>query len=135
MYAYVRRYCTDTECDGAAYYLFAPVPKNFDLASVPADPAVMEAYLRVRIGGSTSVDEAIFEAVRATLEFTPTPPETRASAIRMLARLGGITVTEGTSDPRGRAATRIDFIDEQHRPGYVNSIFIDPETTRIIQNP
>lgn len=113
----------------AHYYVFAPVPKNYDLHSVPADPALMEAYLRLRVGGSTSVEEAMFEAVRETLGFTPTPAATRVTTFRMLARIPGVTVTEGSTDPAGRPATRLSFVDEEHRPGIVNSIYLDAATT------
>ena len=117
---------------GAAHFIFRPAPKNYDLNTVPADPAVMEAYLRALVGGSTSAEEALFEAVRATLAFTPTPVDTRVAAIRMLARVTGVTVVEATTDPLGRPATRVDFVDDRHRPGLVNSIFLDPDTTQLL---
>lgn len=118
--------------DEPASYIFAPAPRNYDLNAVPADPAVMEAYLRARVMGSSSVEEALFEAVRETLAFTPTPAATRAASIRMLAGVPGVTVTENTTDPRGRPATKVAFVDEKHRPGIVNAIYLDPATTQVV---
>lgn len=137
-YAYATRRSTWTAADGwawahqtgddPAYYIFRPAPKNYDLNAVPADPAVMEAYLRAKVMGSSSVEEALFEAVKATLIFTPTPASTRAASIRMLASVPGIMVTENTTDPAGRPATRVAFVDAKNRPGIVNAIYLDPLT-------
>lgn len=118
--------------DDPASYIFPPAPRNYDLNAVPADPDVMEAYLRARVMGSSSVEEALFEAVRGTLGFTPTPATTRAAAIRMLAGVPGITVTENATDPEGRPATKVAFVDEQHRPGMVNAIYLNPRTTQVV---
>jgi hypothetical protein len=118
--------------DDAAWYIFKPSPRNYDLNSVPADPTIMEAYLRARVLGSSSIEEALFEAVNATLIFTPTPAVTRAAALRMLARVPGVTVTENTTDPDGRPATEVRFVDEDHRPGITNSMYLDPATTQLL---
>lgn len=113
------------------YYIFSPVPSNYSLDAVPAVPWVMEAYLRTLVMGSTSVEEALFVAVSDTLMFTPTPADTRAAAIRMLAGVSGVTVTENTTDPAGRPATEIAFVDEKHRPGIVNAMYLDPATAHL----
>lgn len=118
--------------DQAAYYIFEPVPRNWDLNLVPADPTVMEAYLRARVMGSSSVNEALFVAVSDTLTFEATPAATRAAAIRMLAGVPGVTVVEQTTDPQGRPATEIRFADEEHRPGVVNSVFLDPTDSDLL---
>jgi len=118
--------------DDPAFYIFRPAPRNYDLNAIPADPAVMEVYLRARVMGSSSVEEALFEAVKETLVFTPTPAATRAASIRMLASVPGVTVTENTTDPKGRPATKVAFNDEQHRAGIVNAIYVDPATTQVI---
>ena len=118
--------------DDAAYYVFAPVAKNYDLNSLPPNPTTMEAYLRARVMGSSSVDEALFVAVKDTLLFTPTPAATRAAAIRMLASVPGVTVTEKALDPRGRPATKVAFVAEQHRPGVVSAMYLDPVTTQVV---
>ncbi|MDQ7991694.1 MAG: hypothetical protein AAGC63_14915 [Propionicimonas sp.] len=118
--------------DDPAYYIFPPAPRNYDLNAVPADPTVMEAYLRARVMGSSSVEEALFEAVKETLAFTPTPAATRAASIRMLAGVPGVTVTENTTDPNGRPATKVAFVDEQRRPGVVNALYLDPDTTQVV---
>lgn len=118
--------------DDAAYHLFSPVPRNYDLNLVPADPTVMEAYLRARVMGSSSVEEALFVAVVNTLSFDPTPAATRAAAIRMLAGVPGVTVTEGATDPRGRPATEVRFVDEKHRPGVANSLYLDPADAQLL---
>lgn len=118
--------------DDPAFYIFKPAPRNYDLNAVPADPGVMEAYLRARVMGSSSVEEALFEAVKETLAFTPTPAVTRAASIRMLAGVPGVTVTENTTDPKGRRATKVAFVDEQHRAGIVNAIYVDPATTQVV---
>lgn len=118
--------------DDAAYHLFSPVPRNWDLNLVPADPTVMEAYLRARVMGSSSVEEALFVAVVDTLSFEPTPAATRSAAIRMLAGVPGVTVTEDATDPLGRPATEVRFVDEAHRPGVVKSIFLDPADTQLL---
>jgi hypothetical protein len=118
--------------DDAAWYIFKPSPRNYDLNAVPADPTVMEAYLRARVLGSSSVEEALFEAVRETLMFTPTPAATRIAAIRMLARVPGVTVDEDAADPSGRDATEVRFVDEDHRPGIVNAMYLDPSNTQLM---
>jgi hypothetical protein len=140
--AYTSRRSTWTAADGwswvhqtgndPAWYIFKPGPKNYDLNDVPADPAIMETYLRARVLGSSSVEEALFEAVKETLIFTPTPAATRAAAIRMLARVPSVTVVEDTADPSGRDATEVRFVDEDHRPGIVNAIYLDPGNTQLI---
>lgn len=118
--------------DEAAYYIFAPAPMTYNLSDAPTDPVRMEAYLRDRVTGSSSVEEALFEAIRETLAYTPTSPRTRAAAIRMLAGVKGVTVTENEKDPAGRPATRVTFVDEENRPGETNSMFLDPATAAML---
>jgi len=115
-----------------AYYIFAPAERPYDLQAVPPDPAAMEAYLRARVQGSTSVDEAMYEAVQDQLMFTLTSPATRAAAIRMLGRIEGTSVTEGAADPSGRPSTKVAFVDEQKRPGEVKSMFFNPEDSQLL---
>ncbi len=118
--------------DDPAYYIFQPAPRNYDLNLAPADPALMQAYLRARVMGSSSVEEAIFEAVKETLIFTPTPAATRAAAIRMLKDVPGVSVVEDSTDPAGRSATEVRFVDDKNRPGMENSIFLDSADTQLL---
>ncbi|MGC3954317.1 MAG: hypothetical protein QM804_08730 [Propionicimonas sp.] len=118
--------------DDPGYHLFQPVPRNYDLNLVPANPTVMEAYLRARVMGSNSIDEALFVAVKDSLTFEATPAATRAAAIRMLAGVAGVTVIERTTDPQGRPATEVRFVDEANRPGVVTSMFLDPVDTQLL---
>ncbi|MCA0252284.1 MAG: hypothetical protein LCH76_08380 [Actinobacteria bacterium] len=126
-WAWVRQTGSD-----AAYHLFSPIPRNYDLNLVPADPIVMEAYLRARVMGSNSVDEALFVAAQDTLRFDATPAATRAAALRMLAGVPGVTVAENVTDPQGRPATEVRFVDEKNRPGVVQSVFLDPSDAQLL---
>jgi hypothetical protein len=118
--------------DDPGYYIFSPIPWRDNLASAPADPKLMAAYLRLRVSGSTSVDEAMFVAVADQLRDNPMSAATRAAAIRMLADVGGITVTENTKDPAGRAATKVGFVDQKRRPGEIQSIYLDPTNCHLL---
>jgi hypothetical protein len=121
------------------YYLFPhPDHQSVDYPSpayartLPTDPAELEAYLRARVDGSTTQDEAVFTAIGAMLRLGYVPAPVRATAIKTLARLPEVTTSTATT-LNHRTALRVDFIDKRHRPGAVASLFFDPQTSALVQ--
>jgi hypothetical protein len=110
--------------------------ENFDeptaafLATFPTNPDQLRSFLRARVTGSSSKDEAVFVAVGDTLRTGLPSPALRAAAFRVLQRTGHITVTANARDARGRASIRVDFTG---RKAGVDSLYFDPTTSRIME--
>lgn len=112
------------------HYIFPPLDgwmRPGYAATMPTEPHALDAFLRARAMGSSSQDEAVFVAINEMLKAEAAPPAVRAAAIRVLALNPKVTVENG-SDPIGRAALVVTFIDEGTRPGVRQIMFLDGAT-------
>lgn len=100
-------------------------------AAMPGEPHLLDAFLRARVMGPTSVDEAVFSAISDMLRQEAAPPKVRAAALGVLGLNPKVTV-ERVPDPQGRPALKATFVDEQARPGVRQSLYIDPQTGLIL---
>ena len=100
------------------------------LATYPTDPDALKSFLRTRVHGSTSTDEAVFVAIGDMLRTQLPSPELRAAGFRVLAMTDHVRVTPGVADARGRSTVRVDFTG---RPHVTESLFFDPATSRITE--
>ncbi|WP_040160751.1 hypothetical protein [Nigerium massiliense] len=96
-------------------------------ATMPTEPHLLDAFLRARVTGSTSPDEAVFVAVGDMLRQEAAPATVRAAAIGVLGLNPKVTVQK-TTDPRGRQALKVTFVDERTRPGMMQFLYLDPVT-------
>ena len=115
---------------GDHYHLIPALCYPWSLDGATPDPAGIVDYLRTRVTGSNSNDEAVFEAITAHLREGVVPADLRAAEIRALGLIGHVTVTENAVDPAGRPATQVDFID----PGYPQGrrFYFDPADSQIL---
>lgn len=100
-------------------------------ATMPAEPHLLDAFLRARILGSSSPDEAVFVAVGDMLGQEAADPELRAAAIGVLGLNPHVTV-ERTRDPEGRDALKATFTDETTRPGTRQYLYLSPDTGALL---
>lgn len=108
----------------------APTPRY--LATLPTDPGALQTYLLTHVCGSSSRDEAMFVGVADMLRGDFASPALRVAAIQVLQRTPHVTA-KSSHDSRGRAALQVDFIDQSIRPGEVQSLFFDPNTSSILE--
>ena len=111
-------------------YLFSPSRgwSSPDYAStMPTEPHLLDAFLRVRVLGSTSQDEAVFVAIGDMLRAEAATPAVRAAAIGVLGLNPRVTVAH-TDDPQGRRALKVTFADPAARPGMEQFLYLDPST-------
>lgn len=109
------------------------IPTAAFLRALPTDPDRLRDYMRSHVSGSTSTDEAVFEAVDDLMRSGLPSPTLRATAFRVLEETGHVTVHADARDALGRSAIQVDFMDQQRRPNEVQSLFFDPKTSRVIQ--
>lgn len=76
-------------------------------ASLPDEPAALAAYLHSHVSGSSSHEEAVFEAVSELARSHFLPPETLAAALQVLAEVDGVETKDVTVD--GRPAVEITY--------------------------
>lgn len=107
-------------------------PSTSFLAGLPTDPAALGSYLRTHVHGSSSRDEAVFVAVRDMLYGGFAPPTLRTAVLRVLENTNHVTA-QGGDDPAGQPAVKVSFIDQNTRPGGVQTLYFDPDTARIVQ--
>jgi hypothetical protein len=110
-------------------------PTREFLASLPTDPRPLREYLRSHVSGSSSKDEAVFVIVGDALrDFDGlATPELRAGLLGVLGLTGHVEVHAGARTLLGQPATRVDFVDAQHRPGEIDSLFFDPKTAQLVE--
>lgn len=111
-------------------FIFAPADgwmRPGFAATMPTDPHELDAFLRARVTGSTSQDEAVFVAIGDMLRQEAAPPALRAAALRTLGLNPKATVTKG-QDPTGRPCLVVTFVDEGQRPGERQVLFLDEGT-------
>lgn len=124
----------DTEKDRNDYYIFPPVEglsSPAAMRAMPTEPDALDRYLRDRVSGSTSQDEAVFVAVNDIVRTGYAPPSLRAAGIRLLARASLGTV-ESAYDPQGRPATKVTFVDETARPGEQQITFFQAGSGQVL---
>ncbi len=116
------------------YYLFEPGwgwMRPGYAATMPTEAHALDLFLRTRVSGSTSQDEAVFVAIGDMLKQEAAPPDLQAAAIRTLGLNPKVRVTR-EKDPSGRPAVKATFIDEGARPGSSSSLFLDPATGALL---
>ncbi|SRR5580765_1467291 len=87
------------------------------VAKLPTSPSDLMAYLRARVQGSNSTDEAIFVAVGDMTRMGYVPPAVRAALISVAGALPEVTAT------RSGGRTTLAFVDESTRPGSQSLVF------------
>ena len=124
--------CASAELRGTT--TFGNADQNF-FNNLPTDPDALNTYMRSHVGGSSSKDEAVFVAVEDVLRTAGglASPQLRAALIGVLAQTNHVTVREDVRDVLNRAATRVDFKDQERRPGELNSLYFDPSTSQLVQ--
>lgn len=131
-----RRSGGKTECNhfrpSGAPTFDGPTKAFFD--RLPTDVAVLQAYLRTHVMGSTSRDEAVFVAAGDMLRLHDglATSRLRASLVAVLSRTPRITVHPDVRDFLGRPAVRADFVDQDNRPGELASLYFDATTFQLL---
>ncbi|MDO5498255.1 MAG: hypothetical protein Q4F67_01090 [Propionibacteriaceae bacterium] len=114
-------------------YPLAESPTGWDkTADMPRDPAALERWLRLRVSGSLTKDEAVFVALTDMLRRNNPDPELRAVMIETLPRISQVVVETGRADSLGRAATVISRA-EPERQGLVDRYYFSPATGRFLE--
>jgi hypothetical protein len=124
-----RRFRTTTE-----FYVLPPIwgwMRPGYAATMPTEPHALDLFLRARVSGSSSQDEAVFAAIGDMLKQEAAPPALRAAAIRVLGMNPRVAVAVDR-DPIGRPALRATFRDERARPGVQQSLYIDPDSGALL---
>lgn len=120
--------------DEPAHFIFAPYAAWRWVTEVRPRAEDLDAHLRTRMVGATpsEVDDQLFNFVYevfsvATLPAGTLPGSYREALVDMLAGLGGVTVTRNVPDPDGRTSTQVTFVTDDHRPGMVQSLYLDAD--------
>lgn len=110
-------------------------PTRDFFAGLPTDVAQLKTYLRSHVSGSSSRDEAVFVAVGDALRNGDllATSELRAALVDVLGETPGVTVHPDQRDYLDRPATRLDFVNEQTRPGEIQSVYFDPQTYQLLE--
>jgi hypothetical protein len=108
----------------------APSPRF--LADLPTDVSTLRDYIRSRVHGSASKDEAVFVAVGDMLRGGMASPQLRAAAIRVLERTPHITASSG-KDSLSRPALVITFDDRHARANETEALLFDPNTSVLLE--
>lgn len=93
---------------------------------MPTEPHLLDAFLRLRVQGSASQNEAVFVAIGDMLRAEAAPPAVRAAAIGVLGLNPGVNV-DRTTDAQGRDAVRATLV-EPARPGETQTLMLDSRT-------
>lgn len=105
----------DIEYDGSlSYYLFPPLkglrPSHLpaDVAALPTNPTLLDAWVRLQVSGSSSTDEAVFVYYGDVLRLGFVPPTVRKAMVTAMGRLPHTTVeTSATID--GRTCLKVTY--------------------------
>ncbi len=95
-------------------------------ATMPTEPHLLDAFLRARVSGSASQDEAVFVAIGDMLRQEAAPADLRGAAIRVLGLNPHVRVARETF--ANRTAVRASFVDESVRPGVAQSLVLEAAT-------
>lgn len=98
-------------------------------ASLPDEPEALRAYLEEHVSGSSSHEEALFDAVSDLVHSHFLPPETLSAALGALADVDGVSTEDVVVD--GRPAVEITY---SHWLGLLgrHSITVDRETAQVV---
>lgn len=110
-------------------------PTQAFFAALPTDVGALARFMRDRVDGSSSREEAVFVAVGDALRTADglASPRLRAAFVAVLSRTPGVVVHENAQDYLGRPAVRADFVDERKRPGEIASLYFDPTTFQLLE--
>jgi hypothetical protein len=109
------------------------------LNGLPKDSKKLYSYLSSHAVGERDNAEAVFVVVADLLRAGAglTSAKIRSALIAVLARTPYVTVQRGTTDQRGRPATRIVFADPHGEPSSVRSsyksLYFDPATAQLLE--
>jgi hypothetical protein len=105
-------------------------------ASLPTDVTQLNSYIRNHVEGSSSHDEAVFVAVGDALSTADglASPRLRAAMVGVLSLTPGVTIHENVQDYLGRPALRADFVNQEIRPGEVESLYFDPTSFQLTES-
>jgi hypothetical protein len=121
-------------------------PTDSDVSGLSTDPNVLYGQMLERTGAGGSSPEPEFspgpeltpgvtagslqDAVGNLLQDPNGSPELRAALYEVATRIPNVTITEGSTDPAGRAATRFDFPDIPD--GGHDVWYFDPTTKQLM---
>lgn len=120
-----------------AHFIFAPSTDWQSIRQAPPDAAAIGKTLRPRFQATglpplnrSELDDVLFQFVYDEMAVAPLPDgalpdDYRQALVDLLAGLDGATRTSGVSDPEGRTATRITYVNQQAQPGMTRSLYFD----------
>lgn len=129
----------DSAPGGSVRYFHFSVPSQDSVntpspafaATFPTQPGQLEAFLRSRVSGSSSQNEALFVAIGDMMRLGYVPPAVRGAALEVLADLPEVTATTTTLD--GVDVTRVDFSDQSIRGDLTFSLYFDSATAALVK--
>lgn len=116
--------------DEPAQFIFAPDTDWAVLRDPPADPRVLERSLTPATDATAAErDAALFDFVVdvlgvETLPAGALPAASRRRIVTMLGRISSVTVTRHQTDPEGRTATRLRFINRSVSSGMIETLYL-----------
>jgi hypothetical protein len=100
-----------------------------ELRGLPADEAALREFLLSTREPGVPAESWLFDRATALLAETPTSPEVRAAALRLIAGLDGVTSTGPTTDPLGRPGVGVTL----RSPADAEvTLVVDPETGTLL---
>ncbi|QIG41583.1 hypothetical protein G5V58_01280 [Nocardioides anomalus] len=112
--------------DDAPPSLADPTPEF--AASLPDDADDLLAYLDPRVSGSSSHDEALFEALRTLMTSHTLPPRTLAAAYEALAEVDGVH----TADARAGDRPTVEITFDDAVSSSTETIVVDRATGQVL---
>lgn len=130
----------DSQGDNVRYYQFPPAPlfgvgtptlSPQGLDPITTDPTALNRYLRSRVQGSNTADEAVFVVLGDIIRTGFAPPALRAAAIRVLEMTPHVKAV-ATNDAKGKPSVEVTYYDPAfgHAP---QSLFFDPATSVLLE--
>ena len=108
-----------------------------ELATLPADPAALRAWLLNRFhqrGNQEPDDYALFWNAKSLVMDLPVTPAVRAAAYRMMADLSGVTLLGEVTDQRGRSGMAVAYTHDGDFGKSEFRLIIDPATGQALAN-
>ena len=101
-------------------------------ATLPDEPEALRAYLDDRVRGSSSHEEAVFEAVRTLATSHTLPPRTLAAALEVLADIDGVSTDD--VEVGGRPAVEATFTQHYLDALGTSTIVLDQATGQVLSS-
>ncbi|KGN33412.1 hypothetical protein N802_15240 [Knoellia sinensis KCTC 19936] len=113
--------------DGNALHL----PQSVSTLELPTDANALEAFLRRRVQGSSSQNEAVFEAIAALSRAGDLPPRVRAASLEVLASLPEVTAAKVSV--AGQRVVRVEFADDSIRKDETKVMLFASTTANLLE--